>query len=204
MINKKFFYFFVRSTRFYYKRVILGFWILLLSCCNIADNFPVAVKYIFMYFHCYITFFFHFFFHFHLIFSPKKLPSLYFTYKLLTLHRGRLLSCTDHDMMWHVYNYIIIDIKHGFFPACIISDVSQHIIKTTINIISMKYISIYVSRWQIFCKKKKISKAANIIFRFKRPYARLHHHFDDVCSNKTKMWFIVTGNVSFWYFSPYH
>ena len=66
--QQKIFYFFVRSTRFYYKRVILGFWILLLSCCNIADNFPVAVKYIFMYFHCYITFFFYLFFHFHLIF----------------------------------------------------------------------------------------------------------------------------------------
>ena len=26
-------------------------------------------------------------------------------------------------------------------------------------------------------KKKKISKAANIIFRFRGPYARLHHHF---------------------------
>ena len=72
MINKKFFYFFVRSTRFYYKRVILGFWILLLSCCNIADNFPVAVKYIFMYFHCYITFFFYLFFHFHLIFIRMR------------------------------------------------------------------------------------------------------------------------------------
>ena len=29
----------------------------------------------------------------------------------LTLHRGRLLSCTVHDMMCHVYNYIIIDSK---------------------------------------------------------------------------------------------
>ena len=46
----------------------MGFWILLLSYCNIADNFPVAVKYISMYFHCYITFFFYLFFHFHLIF----------------------------------------------------------------------------------------------------------------------------------------
>ena len=34
-------------------------------------------------------------------------------------------------------------------------------------------------------------EAANIIFRFKRAYAWLHHYFDDVCSNKTKMWFIV-------------
>ena len=70
--QQKIFYFFVRSTRFYYKRVILGFWILLLSCCNIADNFPVAVKYIFMYFHCYITFFFYLFFHFHLIFIRMR------------------------------------------------------------------------------------------------------------------------------------
>ena len=45
------------------------------------------------------------------LWSPKKIPSLYFTYELLTLHRGRLLSCTDHDMMWHVYKYIIIDSK---------------------------------------------------------------------------------------------
>ena len=66
--QQKIFYFFVRSTRFNYKRVILGFWILLLSYCNTADNFPVAVKYISMYFHCYITFFFYLFFHFHLIF----------------------------------------------------------------------------------------------------------------------------------------
>ena len=42
---------------------------------------------------------------------PKKIPSLYFIYELLTLYRGRLLSCTDHDMMWHVYKYIIIDSK---------------------------------------------------------------------------------------------
>ena len=46
--------------------------------------------------------------------------------------------------------------------------------------------SVSTSLGNIFCKKKKIGKAANIIFRFKRPYARLHHHFDDVCSNKTK------------------
>ena len=68
----------------------------------------------------------------------------------------------------------------------------------------------YIPQYQTFLgnrfsvKRKKISKAASIIFRFKGAYARLHHHFDDVCSNKTKMWFILTGQVSLGYFSPYH
>ena len=56
MINKNLF-FFARSTRFEYKRVILGLGILLLSYCNMADNFLVAVKYTFIYFHCYLTFY---------------------------------------------------------------------------------------------------------------------------------------------------
>ena len=68
----------------------------------------------------------------------------------------------------------------------------------------MKYIPQYQTfLGNRFSVKKKISKAANIIFRFKGAYARLHHYFDDVCSNKTKMWFIVTGQVSLCYFSTY-
>ena len=66
--TKKCFFFFARSTRFEYKRVILGFGILLLSYCITAYNFPFAVKYIFIYFHCYFTFFFYLFSHFHLFF----------------------------------------------------------------------------------------------------------------------------------------
>ena len=55
-----------------------------------------------------------------------------------------------------------------------------------------------------FLQKEKIGKAADITFRFKRAYAWLLYHFDDVYSNKTKMWFIVTDHVSLRYFSPYH
>ena len=66
--TKKCFFFFARSTRFEYKRVILGFGILLLSYCITAYNFPFGVKYIFIYFHCYFTFFFYLFSHFHLFF----------------------------------------------------------------------------------------------------------------------------------------
>ena len=82
----------------------------------------------------------------------------------------------------------VSSIFHGFCTACTISDVSQYIVETTINIFPIKCIAQYQSCkvTDFLYKEKKVSKAANIAFRFKRVYAWPHHHFADVCSNKTK------------------
>ena len=60
-------------------------------------------------------------------------------------------------------------ILHGFYTSCTISDVSLHIIETTINIISMKYIPQYQTflgnRFSV--KRKKLVRLQILFFASK-------------------------------------